>query len=59
MASLALNEDIVVQKGIFWTIGEHLYIFYDPIIPYQRIKFYRVETMDVGRFRWNNGVSGK
>ena len=34
-------------------------IFFNPIISYQRIKVYRVETVDIGRFRWNNGVSGK
>ena len=54
-----LNGDIMVRKGIFWTIGEQLYFAYYPIIPYQRIKVYRVETMDMGRSLWNNGVSGK
>ena len=49
----------MVQKEIFWTIAEHLYFVYDTIISYQRIKLYRIETMDIGRFRWNNGVSGK
>ena len=29
-----------------------------PIISYQRIKVYRVETMDMGISHWNNGVSG-
>ena len=33
-------------------------IFY-PIIPYQRIKVYRVETIDMGRLCCKNGVSGK
>ena len=46
----------MVQNGIFWTIGEYLYSVYFPIISYQRIKVYRVETMDIGRSHWNNGV---
>ena len=49
----------MAQKGIFWTIREHLYIFYNPIISYQRINIYRIETKDMGKFRWNNGSSGK
>ena len=48
----------MVQNGIFWTIGEQSYIVYYPIISYQRIKFYRAETMDIGRYHWNNGVIG-
>ena len=48
----------MVRNGIFWTIGEQLYIVYYPIIYYQNIKVYRVETMDMGRSHWNNGVSG-
>ena len=48
----------MVQNGIFWTIGEELYIVYYPIISYQKIKVYRVETMDMGRSHWNNGVIG-
>ena len=46
------------QNRIFWTIAEQLYIVYYPIIYYQTIKFYRVETMDMGISQWNNGVSG-
>ena len=49
----------MVRNGIFWTIGEHLYFVYYPIISYQRIKVYRVETMNMGRYHCNNGVSGK
>ena len=49
----------MVRKGVFWTIGEHSYFVYYPVISYLRIKVYRVETMDMVRFRWNNGVSGK
>ena len=49
----------MVQKGVFLTIGEtHIFLYY-PIISYQRIEFYRVETMDMGILHWNNGVSGK
>ena len=48
----------MVRNGIFWTIGEQLYIFYYRIISYQKIKVYRVETMDMGRSHWNNGVIG-
>ena len=49
----------MVQKGIFWTIGEHLYFVNCPIISYQRIYVYRVETMDMGISHRNNGDSGK
>ena len=48
----------MVRNGIFWTIGEQSYIVYYPIISYRRIKVYRVETMDMGRSHWNNGVIG-
>ena len=48
----------MAQNRIFWTIGEHLYFVYYPNISYQRIKVYRVETMDMGRSHWNNGFSG-
>ena len=41
------------------TIGGELYFVYYHIISYQRIKVYRVETMDKGRFHWNNDVSVK
>ena len=48
----------MVQNGIFWTIGEQSYIIDYPIIFDQKIKVYRVETVDMGRSHWNNGVSG-
>ena len=48
----------MVQNGIFWTIGEQTYFVYYPIISYRKIKVYRVETMDMGRSHWKNGVSG-
>ena len=35
----------MVRNGIFWTTGEQLYIIDYPIISYQKIKVYRVETM--------------
>ena len=49
----------MVQNGIFWTIGEQTYFVYYPIISYRKIKLYRVESMDMGRSHWDNGVSGK
>ena len=59
MTPSVLNGDIMFRKGIFWTIGEHLYFDYYLIISYQMIKVYRVETMDIGIFHWNNSVSRK
>ena len=44
----------MVQKEIFWTIGEHLYFVYYPIRFYQRIKVYRVEIMDIGKISLNH-----
>ena len=37
--------------------GEQSYVVYYPILSYQKIKVHRVETMDMGRFHWNNSVS--
>ena len=48
----------MVKNGIFWTIGEQLYIIDYPIISYRKIKVYRFETMNMGESHWNNGVSG-
>ena len=48
----------MVRNGIFWIIGEKLYIVYYPIISYQKIKVYRVETMYMGKSHCNNGVVG-
>ena len=48
----------MVQNGIFWTIGEQLYIIEYPTMSYRKIKVYRAETKDMGRSHWNNGVSG-
>ena len=48
----------MVRNGIFWTIGEKSYFVYYSIISYQEIKVYRVQTMDMGRSHWNNGVIG-
>ena len=48
----------MVRNGIFWTIGEQSYFVYYPIISDQKIKVYRVETMNMGRSHWNNGVIG-
>ena len=49
----------MVQTGVFWTIGKHLYIFYHPIISYQIIKVNRLERMYIGKIlpthwsQWN------
>ena len=48
----------MVRDGIFWTIGEQTYFVYYPIISYRKIKFYRVETIDMGRSHCNNDVIG-
>ena len=49
MTSSVLIGDVMVQNGIFWTIGEHLYFVYYPIISYQWIKVYRFERIDIGK----------
>ena len=49
----------MVRKGILWTIEEHSYFVYYPIISYLRIRVDIVETIYMGRFFWNNGVSDK
>ena len=48
----------MVRNGIFWTIGEQSCFVYYPIISYQKIKVYRVETMDMIRSHRNKGASG-
>ena len=58
MTSSVLFGDVMVQNGIFWTIGEQSYFVYYPIIYYRGIKVYRVETMDMGRSHRNKGVIG-
>ena len=57
ITSSVLFADVMVRKGLFWTIGEQSYFVYYPITSYQKIKFYRVETVDMGRYHWNNGIS--
>ena len=49
MTSSVLNGDLLVRKGIFWTIWEHLHFVYYPLISYQTIKVYTVERMDIGK----------
>ena len=44
----ALNGDIVVQKGYFELSGSANILVYFPIISYQRINIYRVETIYIG-----------
>ena len=58
ITSSVLFGDVMVQNGIFWTIEEQTYLVYYPIIYYRKIKVYRVEIVDMGRYHWNNGVSG-
>ena len=59
MTSSVLQRDIMIQKGIFWTIDKHLYFVYHLIISYKRITVYRVERTDVGKIslthwhQWN------
>ena len=57
ITSSILFGDVMVQNGIFWTIEEQTYLVYYPIIYYQNIKVYKVETMYMGRSHWNNSVS--
>ena len=33
----------MVRKGVIWTIAEHSYFVYHPIISYQSMKRYKVE----------------
>ena len=47
-----------LNGGIFYCWGTLKFVYY-PIIFYQRMKVYRVETKGLGIFRWINGVSGK
>ena len=54
MTSSVLNGDIMLQKGIFWTIGEQFYFVY-----YTIISFYMAETMDMVIPYCNNGISRK
>ena len=53
------TETLFSERRYFGPLGnDHILVYY-PLIYYQRIKVYRFETMNMGRFRWNNGVSGK
>ena len=52
-------EILWYKRGYFGLFGNAHILVYYPIIPYQRIEVYRVETMDMGILHWNNGVSGK
>ena len=45
------------KTGYLDYCGTIIYFYY-PIICYRRIKFYRVETMDMGISHWYNGVTG-
>ena len=51
-------ETLWSEKGYFGLlVNDHILVYY-PIISYQSIKVYKVETMYMGIFLWNNGVSG-
>ena len=56
ITSSVLFGDVMVRNGLFWTIGEQSYFVCYAIISYLRITVYSVETMDIGRSHWNNGV---
>ena len=58
ITSSVLFGDVMVKNGIFWTIGEQLYMIDYPIMSYLKINVYRVETIDMRRSHWNNGVIG-
>ena len=59
MKPLNLNGSMIVQKGVFGILGNAHILVNCPTIFYQRLEVYRVETMDMGKLRWNNGVIGK
>ena len=42
----------MVQKGVFWTIGELSYFGLLSYYVLSKDKGYRVETIDIGRFLW-------
>ena len=48
----------MVRNGKIWTIGEQLYTIDYPIMFHQKIKVYRVETINLGISHWNNGFIG-
>ena len=50
-------ETLWSEKGYFGLLGNAHILFYYPILSYQRVEVYRVETMDMGGFNWNKGVS--
>ena len=52
-------ETLWSERGYFGLLGKDHILVYYYIISYQRINVYRVETMDMGIFQCNNGVSGK
>ena len=47
------------ERGYFGLSGKTCIFDYYPIIAYQRVKVYEVETMDMELFHRNNGVSEK
>ena len=45
------------KRDILEYFETNIFVYY-PIVSYQNIKVYRFETMDMGKYHWNNGVSG-
>ena len=58
ITSSFLFGDVMARNRIFWPIGEQIYFVYYPIISYREIKVCKFETVDMGRYHWNNGFSG-
>ena len=52
-------ETLWSETGYFGLLGNNHILFIILFISYLRIKFYRVEKMDMGISQCNNGVIGK
>ena len=46
------------ETDYFGLLRNNHILVYDPNISDRKINVYMVETMDMGRSHWNNGVSG-
>ena len=49
-------ETLWSETGYFRLLGNNHILFYYSIISDRRMKVFRVETMDMGIFHFNNGV---
>ena len=47
------------ERGYFGLLENYHILVYYHAISYQRIKFYKVETINMEILRWKNGGSGK